>query len=840
MPHNDESRLVPPGNSHKKALMLNDDSKNLGGGAEAASEAYGADSIKVLRGLDAVRKRPGMYIGDTDDGSGLHHMIYEVVDNAIDEALAGHAKLVTVTLNADGSCTVSDDGRGIPTGIHEEEGVSAAEVIMTQLHAGGKFDHNSYKVSGGLHGVGVSVVNALSTTLVLRVWRDGLEHIVAFADGDVVAPLKVVGPAPIVDGRPKRGTEVTFTPSPGIFTMVEFDYATIEHRLRELAFLNSGVRIVLTDTRHAEPKREELYYEGGLEAFVRYLDRAKTALIDKPVLIKGERDGIGVEAALWWNDSYHENVLPFTNNIPQRDGGTHLVGLRSALTRQVVGYAESSGLMKKEKVDLSGDDTREGLTCVLSVKCPDPKFSSQTKDKLVSSEVRPVVEGLVNELLSQWFEEHPQEARIVVGKVVEAAQAREAARKARELTRRKGALDVASLPGKLADCQERDPAKSEIFIVEGDSAGGTAKQGRNREYQAVLPLRGKILNVERARFDKMLGSEQVGTLITALGAGIGRDDFNIEKLRYHKIIIMTDADVDGSHIRTLLLTFFFRQMRQIIESGYLFIAQPPLFKVKRGQSEQYLKDERALEDYLVDTGLDGASLQLARGEVRAGADLRALVEEARAMRRQLNALHSRYNKSLVEQAALAGALRPFSAADDPEAETRARTLAERMNAIAEETERGWSGRVEAGGYVLTREVRGVRQAAMLDPGLLASADARRLDEHARPLREAFAEPATFSRRGDTTPVSGPSELLEAVNAAGRKGVTFQRYKGLGEMNKDQLWETTLDREARSLLQVKIREVDEADDIFVKLMGDVVEPRREFIQDNALSVSNLDV
>ncbi len=543
---------------------------------------------------------------------------------------------------------------------------------------------------------------------------------------------------------------------------------------------------------------------------------------------------------MWWNDSYHENVLPFTNNIPQRDGGTHLIGLRSGLTRQLVGYAESSGLLKKEKVDLSGEDTREGLTCVLSIKCPDPKFSSQTKDKLVSSEVRPVVEGLVNELLSQWFEEHPQEARIVVGKVVEAAQAREAARKARELTRRKGALDIASLPGKLADCQERDPAKSEIFIVEGDSAGGTAKQGRNREFQAVLPLRGKILNVERARFDKMLSSEQIGTLITALGAGIGRDDFNLEKLRYHKIIIMTDADVDGSHIRTLLLTFFFRQMRAIIENGHLFIAQPPLFKVKRGQSEQYLKDERALEDYLVEAGLDGATLTLANGEARAGADLRALVEEARALRRQLDGLHSRYNRSLVEQAALAGALRPLSGADDPEGATRARLLAERMNGIAEETERSWSGRLEANGYVLTREVRGVRQAAALDAGLLASGDARRLDDHARPLAEAFAERATFARRGDTTIVSGPSELLEAVNAAGRKGVAFQRYKGLGEMNKDQLWETTLDREARTLLQVKIREVDEADDIFVKLMGDIVEPRREFIQDNALSVANLDV
>jgi DNA gyrase subunit B len=825
--------------SQNKALSLDEEDKGLAA-ESVADDTYGADSIKVLRGLDAVRKRPGMYIGDTDDGSGLHHMIYEVVDNAIDEALAGHAKLVTVTLNADGSCTVTDDGRGIPTGIHGEEGVSAAEVIMTQLHAGGKFDQNSYKVSGGLHGVGVSVVNALSTRLVLRVWRDGLEHIIEFAGGDAVAPLKVVGPAPIVDSKPKRGTEVTFTPSPETFTMIEFDYATIEHRLRELAFLNSGVRIVLSDLRHAEAKREELYYEGGLEAFVRYLDRAKTKLIDKPILIKGERDRIGVEVALWWNDSYHENVLPFTNNIPQRDGGTHLVGFRSGLTRQLVGYAESSGLLKKEKVDLTGEDTREGLTCVLSIKCPDPKFSSQTKDKLVSSEVRPVVEGLVNELLSQWFEEHPQEARVVVGKVLEAAQAREAARKARELTRRKGALDIASLPGKLADCQERDPAKSEIFIVEGDSAGGTAKQGRNREFQAVLPLRGKILNVERARFDKMLGSEQIGTLITALGAGIGRDDFNIEKLRYHKIIIMTDADVDGSHIRTLLLTFFFRQMRAIIEAGHLFIAQPPLFKVKRGQSELYLKDERALEDYLVDGGLDGATLTLGNGEARAGADLRALVEEARALRRQLDGLHSRYNRSLVEQAALAGALRPLSSVDDPEGEARAGLLSERMNAIAEETERGWSGRLDANGYVLTREVRGVRQAAALDAGLLASADARRLDEHARPLSEAFAERATFARRGETTAITGPSELLEAVNAAGRKGVAFQRYKGLGEMNKDQLWETTLDREARTLLQVKIREVDEADDIFVKLMGDIVEPRREFIQENALSVANLDV
>ncbi|HLW91417.1 MAG TPA: DNA topoisomerase (ATP-hydrolyzing) subunit B, partial [Roseiarcus sp.] len=780
-----------------------------------ANDDYGADSIKVLRGLDAVRKRPGMYIGDTDDGSGLHHMVYEVVDNAIDEALAGHAKLVSVTLNADGSCTVTDDGRGIPTDIHTEEGVSAAEVIMTQLHAGGKFDRNSYKVSGGLHGVGVSVVNALSTSLKLRVWRDGFEHEINFANGDAVDKLKIVGPAPVVDGRPRRGTEVTFTPSPQTFTMVEFDYATIEHRLRELAFLNSGVRIVLTDARHAEPKREELCYEGGLEAFVRYLDRTKTPLITAPIMIKGERDAVIVEAALWWNDSYHENVLAFTNNIPQRDGGTHLIGLRSALTRQVTGYAESSSPAKKEKVDLSGDDCREGLTCVLSIKAPDPKFSSQTKDKLVSSEVRPVVEGIVNETLGRWFEEHPQEARTIVGKVVEAAQAREAARKARELTRRKGALDVASLPGKLADCQERDPAKSEIFIVEGDSAGGTAKQGRNREFQAVLPLRGKILNVERARFDKMLSSDQIGTLITALGAGIGRDDFDVEKLRYHKIIIMTDADVDGAHIRTLLLTFFFRQMPELIERGHLFIAQPPLFKVKRGQSEQYLKDERALEDYLVTAGLEGAVLRLASGESRAGADLAALVEEARAMGHVMAQLHTRYDRRAVEQAALAGALKPLADVDQDEAERRAGAIAARLDASADETERGWRGRVEAGGYVLSREVRGVRQAIALDAGLLASAEARRLDEHARHVGEAFAGRAGFARRGEETPVGGPSALLEAVTTAGRKGVAMQRYKGLGEMNKDQLWETTLDREARTLLQVKIKEVDEADDIFVK-------------------------
>ncbi|MEA2833316.1 MAG: gyrase subunit [Methylobacteriaceae bacterium] len=805
-----------------------------------SSESYGAESIKVLRGLDAVRKRPGMYIGDTDDGSGLHHMVYEVVDNAIDETLAGHATLIQVTLNPDGSVSVSDNGRGIPTDIHAEEGVSAAEVIMTQLHAGGKFDQNSYKVSGGLHGVGVSVVNALSSWLKLRIWRDAKEHLIEFAHGDAVSPLLVTGEAPMDGERPKRGTEVTFMPSPGTFTMVEFDAKTIEHRLRELAFLNSGVRIIFTDARHAEIKRDELHYEGGVEAFVRYLDRTKQPLISAPIVVRGERDGINVEVALWWNDSYHENVLAFTNNIPQRDGGTHLAGFRAALTRQITGYADRSGLSKKEKVDLTGDDCREGLTCVLSVKVPDPKFSSQTKDKLVSSEVRPVVEGVLNELLGQWLEEHAADAKRVVGKVVEAAAAREAARKARELTRRKGALDVANLPGKLADCQERDPAKSELFLVEGDSAGGSAKQGRAREYQAVLPLRGKILNVERARFDKMLGSQEIGTLITALGTGIGHDDFNIGKLRYHKIIIMTDADVDGSHIRTLLLTFFFRQMRQLIEGGHIYIAQPPLYKVTRGRSEQYLKDERAREDYMIANGIDGAVLRLSGGEERAGADLRALVEEARVIRHILTQLHSRYDRRVVEQAAIAGALKPLGTLPQEEAQWRANDVAERLDALADDMERGWEGRLEADGYVFTRELRGVTQAAHLDTALLASTEARKLDEHAAALNAVYAKPAMLLRKGEEMQVAGPGALLDAVMSIGAKGVTQQRYKGLGEMNPEQLWETTLDRNARSLLQVKIKEVDEADDIFVKLMGDVVEPRREFILENALSVANLDV
>ncbi|HAP11260.1 MAG TPA: DNA topoisomerase (ATP-hydrolyzing) subunit B [Afipia sp.] len=794
---------------------------------------YGAESIRVLKGLDAVRKRPGMYIGDTDDGSGLHHMVYEVVDNAIDEALAGHATRVEVILNPDNSVTVRDDGRGIPTDIHKGEGISAAEVIMTQLHAGGKFDQNSYKVSGGLHGVGVSVVNALSSKLELRVWRDGKEHYIQFRHGDSVAPLEVVG-----DANGKRGTEVTFLASTETFTNVEYDFATLEHRLRELAFLNSGVNITLSDMRHAVEKREELFYEGGVEEFVKYLDRNKKPVVPTPIVMRAEQNGISVEVAMWWNDSYHENVLCFTNNIPQRDGGTHLAGFRGALTRQVTGYADA--MAKKEKIALTGDDCREGLTAVLSVKVPDPKFSSQTKDKLVSSEVRPVVENVLNAALSAWFEEHPSEAKTIVGKVIEAASAREAARKARDLTRRKGALDIASLPGKLADCQERDPAKSELFIVEGDSAGGSAKQGRNREFQAVLPLRGKILNVERARFDKMLSSEQIGTLITALGTGIGRDDFDISKLRYHKIIVMTDADVDGAHIRTLLLTFFFRQMPALIEGGFLYIAQPPLFKVTRGKSEQYLKDERAMEDYLIETGLDDCVLKLSSGEDRKGRDLQALLEDARVIRGILNSLHSRYNRTVIEQAAIAGVLSPHVIGNIETANQAADYIAKRLDALADEVERGWVGRFTEGeGYFFERTVRGVKDVAIIDDALLGSAEARKLDEYAGRLQEAYPRSAVLRRKDTETPIHGPVSLFEAVTDAGRKGVTYQRYKGLGEMNPQQLWETTLDVNARSLLQVKVKEVDAADDIFTKLMGDVVEPRREFIQDNSLD-ANVDV
>ncbi len=807
--------------------------------AELSPANYGEESIKMLKGLEAVRKRPGMYIGDTDDGSGLHHMIYEVVDNAIDEVLAGHATECDVTLNPDGSCTVRDDGRGIPTGIKADDDHdpkrSAAEIVFTELHAGGKFDQNSYKVSGGLHGVGVSVVNALSSWLKCRVWRNGKEHFIEFRDGVATGPLQTVG-----DAGDKSGTEVSFLPSPKTFSMVEFDFTTLEHRLRELAFLNSGAKIVLTDERFADKKREEFVYDGGTQAFVRYLDRNKHGLFDEPVLINTERDGIVVEVALWWNDSYHENVLCFTNNIPQRDGGTHLAGFRGALTRVINKYAEQSGIAKKEKVSITGDDAREGLTCVLSVKVPDPKFSSQTKDKLVSSEVRPVVEGVVNDQLTQWFEEHPKEARLIVTKIAEAAAAREAARKARELTRRKGALDMANLPGKLAECQDRNAANTELFIVEGDSAGGSAKQAREREYQAVLPIRGKILNVERARFDKMLSSQEIGTLITALGTGIGREEFNLEKLRYHKIIIMTDADVDGAHIRTLLLTFFYRQMPVLIENGHLYIAQPPLYKVTRGKSETYLKDQRALEDYLIDAGLQEAVLVTGDGEERAGPDLRSIVFDARNITRAIEDLHSRYARFIVEQSAIAGAFDPALLQSAAQATEVAGEVANRLDNLAEETEKGWQGRFGNDGYLFKREVRGVTEAHALDRALLGSLDARRIHGYQGQLFEVYGKPGQLRRKSETINVYGPRDLLEAVYEAGRKGISMQRYKGLGEMNADQLAETTLDRDTRTLLQVKIGELDEADEIFSKLMGDVVEPRREFIQDNALLVSNLDV
>jgi DNA gyrase subunit B len=830
--------------------------------SSSTGNSYGAESIKVLKGLDAVRKRPGMYIGDTDDGSGLHHMVFEVSDNAIDEALAGHCDRVNITLNPDGSVSVEDNGRGVPTGIHPEEGVSAAEVIMTQLHAGGKFenssDDNAYKVSGGLHGVGVSVVNALSEWLDLTVWRDGEEHFMRFSYGEPVAPLKVVAKTD------KRGTRVTFMPSSETFKQIEFDFELLEHRFRELAFLNSGVRLVLTDARHDEPKSVELFYEGGIGAFVKWLDRAKTALIQDPITIGGQRDDIGIDVALEWNDSYYENVLCFTNNIPQRDGGTHLAAFRAALTRTLNNYADRTGLVKKEKVGLTGDDMREGLTAIVSVKLPDPKFSSQTKDKLVSSEVRQPLEGLIADKLSEWLEENPAHARTIIHKVIDAAAAREAARRARELTRRKGVLDIASLPGKLADCQERDPALSELFLVEGDSAGGSAKQGRNRHNQAILPLRGKLLNVERARFDRMLSSKEIGTMIQALGAGI-REDFDIAKLRYHKIVIMTDADVDGAHIRTLLLTFFYRQMPQLIENGHLFIAQPPLYKVSRGRSEVYLKDDAALDDYLEEAGLEGLILEGPGGQ-RSGNDLKALVDHARRMRTLMRYAPRKYEPTLIEALAISGALKP-----NLDRDAKATAIAKVAQWLgAGDLEAVWSGEVASeGGYLFRRIWRGVTDAYVIEPSFLISAEARKLDILAKEQAQAYAVPSTLrslkkgaaasqeptvgsgegedaaeeaaaDTRGKPSAVTRPSELLDAVLAAGRKGLSIQRYKGLGEMNAEQLWETTLDPSNRSLLRVEVAQADVADEIFTRLMGDVVEPRREFIQDNALSVANLDV
>ncbi len=808
--------------------------------SDGSNEEYGADSIKVLRGLEAVRKRPGMYIGDTEDGTGLHHMVYEVVDNAIDEAMAGHADRITVTLNGDGSVTVVDNGRGVPVDIHTEEGISAAQVIMTQLHAGGKFDQNSYKISGGLHGVGVSVVNGLSSQLDLTIRRNGHTHFMRFADGEPAdgKDLEITG-----ECGDETGTQVVFWPSVKVFKETEFKFETLEHRLRELAFLNSGIDIVLTDARLPEPKVSNLHYEGGLDAFVTYLNRSRTALHAESIQMLGERDGVGVEVAMQWNDSYHETMLCFTNNIPQRDGGTHLAGFRAALTRQINNYAAESGLAKREKVSIVGDDSREGMTCVLSVKVPDPKFSSQTKDKLVSSEVRNVVESVVNEKLGQWFEEHPTEAKQVVQKVVEAAAAREAARKARELTRRKGALEMGGLPGKLADCQERDPALSEIFIVEGDSAGGSAKQGRVRRTQAILPLRGKILNVERARFDKMLGSSEIGTLITALGTGIGPEDFDIEKCRYHRIIIMTDADVDGSHIRTLLLTFFFRQMPELVERGYLYIAQPPLYRAKKGNSGVYLRDDRELENFLIGDGANGIALTLADDSEVAGEDLRGTVEQARHAVQLMEPLIQKVgNRHVVEQSAIAGVLKPEVLADTERADQAAVYIARRLDLLSEPTEQGWEGRPqEDGGLAFQRTVRGVTQRYLIDGDLIRSAEARRLDGLASELQIQYGVKHAVLHAKDTEiRIPGPIDLFNEIMALGRKGVSIQRYKGLGEMNPDQLWETTLDPNARTLLQVKVAHAEEAAGLFSTLMGDIVEPRREFIQANALKVANLDV
>ncbi|MEZ5654810.1 MAG: DNA topoisomerase (ATP-hydrolyzing) subunit B [Sphingobium sp.] len=820
------------------------------------SNDYGADSIKVLKGLDAVRKRPGMYIGDTDDGSGLHHMVFEVSDNAIDEALAGHCDKIVITLNPDGSVSVEDNGRGIPTDIHKEEGVSAAEVIMTQLHAGGKFentsDDNAYKVSGGLHGVGVSVVNALSEYLDLTIWRNGQEHTMRFRHGDAEAPLRVVGDAP--EGR--KGTKVTFLPSPSTFKITEFDFEKLEHRYRELAFLNSGVRLFLVDARHEDKKEVELFYEGGIAAFVSWLDRNKTAIIPSPIAVSGERDSIGIDVALEWNDSYYENVLCFTNNIPQRDGGTHLAAFRAAMTRTLNNYADKSGLIKKEKVSLTGEDMREGLTAIVSVKLPDPKFSSQTKDKLVSSEVRQPLESLMADKMAEWLEENPGHAKSIIQKIVDAAAAREAARRAREMSR-KGAMSAGGgLPGKLHDCAEKDPSKSELFLVEGDSAGGSAKQGRNSKFQAILPLRGKILNVERARFDRMLGSKEIAALIQAIGTGI-RDDFDLAKLRYHKIVIMTDADVDGAHIRTLLLTFFYRQMSQIIEAGHLYIAQPPLYKATRGRSEVYLKDEAALEQYLVDNGVETMALETADG-VRMGEDLRDLIDHARRMKTVMRYVPRRYDSRIIEALAINGALAP-----DLDASARTERLAGTVRWLDSlDAEGNWTGDVsEEGGFHFQRAWRGVTDHMMVEAAFLSSAEARKLhstvaeqaENYAKAGRlvsaKAVSEEAPSDAEGDELPaasakgssiITRPSELLDAILSAGRKGLAIQRYKGLGEMNAEQLWETTLDPDNRSMLRVEIDQADVADEIFTQLMGDVVEPRREFIQDNALDVANLDV
>ena len=797
---------------------------------------YDADSIKVLKGLDAVRKRPGMYIGDTDDGSGLHHMVYEVLDNSIDEALAGHCDLVQVKLMLDGSVTVSDNGRGIPVDIHTEEGISAAEVIMTQLHAGGKFDNNSYKVSGGLHGVGISVVNALSENLSLTIYRNSKIYKIDFTHGDAKERLAIIG-----DSDGKTGTEINFKPSADTFAMCIFDYSTLEHRIRELAFLNSGVHIDLIDERETEKKKVSFYYEGGLKAYIQYLNRSRHA-IHQVIATSHEKEGITVDISMEWTDGYHETTLCFTNNIPQRDGGTHLAGFRAALTRVINNYSNKSGIAKKEKIQLTGEDCREGLTTVLSLKIPDPKFSSQTKDKLVSSEVRPVVEQLVSESLNQWLDEHPTEAKKIIAKAYEAASAREAAKRARELTRRKGVMDIASLPGKLADCQEKDPSKSEIFLVEGDSAGGSAKQGRDRSNQAILPLRGKILNVERARIDKMLSSVEIGTLITAIGAGVGNSEIDLTKARYHKIIIMTDADVDGSHIRTLLLTFFFRHMRPLVDAGYLYIAQPPLFRAKHGQSEVYLKDQIALDDYLINSGIKDASLSIGNNETILGEDLKSSVEKSIYSKRMIDKMSQKLGfPEVIAQLSILG----FMNIDLFNNEKNLLIINERLSNFLIDDEKGWSAIFNIDDedkkiLEISRVYRGVKDNFILTEEDILSEEAKMLDSMKSFLSDHFLTKCVFTINETGYEINDPLSLSKRVTDLGKKGSQINRYKGLGEMNPVQLWETTLDPNARFLLQVKVENEGDAEETFSTLMGETVEHRRNFIQENALKVSNLDV
>ena len=802
-----------------------------------SEETYSADSIKVLKGLDAVRKRPGMYIGDTDDGSGLHHMIYEAVDNSIDEAMAGHCDKIEIILNKNNSVSIIDNGRGIPVDLHPEEGISAAEVIMTQLHAGGKFDQNSYKVSGGLHGVGISVVNALSQWLELNILRNGEEYNMRFENGVAKAPL-----AKSFKKVETTGTKITFLASTDIFNRVLYDFNKLETRLRELAFLNTGIKIELKDLRNKDEKNSLLSSRGGLKGYVQFLDKSKQSILSNVISVNGKVDDIIVELALQWNAGFHENCLIFTNNIPQRDGGTHLAGFRAALTRTVNNFSTESGKQKKEKLNLVGDDAREGLTCVLSVKVPDPKFSSQTKDKLVSSEVRPAVESIVSEKLSQWFEENPKDAKNVVTKIYEAAAAREAARKAREVSRKNTSLEIGSLPGKLADCQEKDPTKSELFIVEGDSAGGSAKQARDRKNQAVLPLKGKILNTEKSRRDKIASSAEISTLIQALGAGYFTD-FNIENLRYHKVIIMTDADVDGSHIRTLLLTFFYREMEDLIKNGYLYIAQPPLYRVKKGKLNLYLKDDQELENFIVENVIKDSVLTLKDGTQIIGNDLMDVFEKSLSVFRTLNSNlnKNKDNIKLLEQASISGILNTENFVDEKKMEQSLKYLVSRLNSLESEYEKGWvASQTEAKDLIFSKIVRDVKESFEILFEDIQNLKYQELDETTTFLQDFYLESSKLTIDEEIFLIQGPTTLVNKMMEIGRKGLSFQRYKGLGEMNPDQLWETTLDPDYRSLLKVEVLDAQKASQVFEGLMGDDVEKRKEFIQSNAKNVSNLDI